>query len=150
MNPVSEFQFLQLRSLDDEPMFFAMMGRFFASAGVRRACGGYPLNDGPLYLWFLAQRTSDPRVLGFISIEHKAKHIQIRDGYVRPEVRGQGLFRELRSRVFEHIATQDLPAFVRIPSASIPYFSRHGFAVRAARGSWVTMEKVPTCQRVTT
>ncbi len=37
-------EILQWRSFDDEAAFFASMGRFFASARVRRECGGYPLN----------------------------------------------------------------------------------------------------------
>ncbi|MDI2457121.1 hypothetical protein [Pseudomonas aeruginosa] len=40
-------EILQWRSFDDEAAFFASMGRFFASARVRRECGGYPLSDGP-------------------------------------------------------------------------------------------------------
>lgn len=47
-----ECNVLTLRSFDDEAAFFALLGRFFASPGVRRACGGYPLNDGPRYRWF--------------------------------------------------------------------------------------------------
>ncbi|WYX62888.1 hypothetical protein WJ971_12965 [Achromobacter xylosoxidans] len=41
-HPLKHYAFEQLRSYDDEPAFFALMGRFFASANVRRDCGGYP------------------------------------------------------------------------------------------------------------
>lgn len=66
-----ECNVLTLRSLDDEAAFFALLGRFFASPGVRRACGGYPLNDGPRYRWFVAQCRRDGRALAFISIEEQ-------------------------------------------------------------------------------
>lgn len=46
-------EILQWSSFDDEAAFFASMGRFFASARVRRECGGYPLSDGPYHRWFV-------------------------------------------------------------------------------------------------
>ncbi|MDF5996247.1 hypothetical protein P4200_23715 [Pseudomonas aeruginosa] len=49
-------EILQWRSFDDEAAFFASMGRFFASARVRRECGGYPLSDGPYHRWFVLRR----------------------------------------------------------------------------------------------
>ncbi|MFU4343144.1 hypothetical protein ACM73M_22540 [Pseudomonas aeruginosa] len=52
-------EILQWRSLDDEAAFFACMGRFFASARVRRECGGYPLSDGPYHRWFVLRRQGD-------------------------------------------------------------------------------------------
>ncbi|WP_230851208.1 hypothetical protein [Ralstonia solanacearum] len=89
---LTEFNFLTLRSFDDEAAFFALLGRFFASPGVRRECGGYPLNDGPRYRWFVAQCRRDRRALAFISVEEQAGLVRIRNGYVRPEARGRGLF----------------------------------------------------------
>ena len=34
----------------------ALDASFFASARVRRECGGYPLSDGPYHRWFVLRR----------------------------------------------------------------------------------------------
>ena len=114
-HPLKHYDFLLLRSYDDEAAFFAQMGRFFASATVRRDCGGYPLNDGPRHRWFIVRRHHHARVLGFISIELQSGAVRIRDGYVRPEARQLGLFRALRQRVLDHIDELDQPCTVRVP-----------------------------------
>ena len=62
-HPLKHYDFLLLRSYDDEAAFFAQMGRFFASATVRRDCGGYPLNDGPRHRWFIVRRHHHARLL---------------------------------------------------------------------------------------
>ncbi|MDF3836213.1 transcriptional regulator [Cupriavidus basilensis] len=141
MKPFVDYEFMDLRSFDDEALFFALMGRFFASPRVRRDCGGYPLNDGPLYRWFVALRRADRRVAGFISIEEQPDVVRIRDGYVRPEARGRGLFGELRRRVLIHIEALGVSATTRVPEPSVRYFEPHGFCIRSTRGQWVMLEK---------
>ena len=79
-HPLKHYDFLLLRSYDDEAAFFAQMGRFFASATVRRDCGGYPLNDGPRHRWFIVRRHHHARVLGFISIELQSGAVRIAEG----------------------------------------------------------------------
>lgn len=135
------FKFQQLRSVENETAFFSLMGRFFASPSVRRDCGGYPLCDGPRYRWFIVQRIGESRVLGFISVEESGAGARIRDGYVRPECRGRGLFRELLRRVNAYIEQEELSAEVRLRSAAVACFHGHGFTVRSVRGQWITMEK---------
>ncbi|HGP0202316.1 TPA: N-acetyltransferase, partial [Pseudomonas aeruginosa] len=84
-------EILQWRSFDDEAAFFASMGRFFASARVRRECGGYPLSDGPYHRWFVLRRLGDTRILGFVSLEQHPDVVRLRDAYLRAEARGRGL-----------------------------------------------------------
>ncbi|MDF5939085.1 N-acetyltransferase [Pseudomonas aeruginosa] len=91
-------EILQWRSFDDEAAFFASMGRFFASARVRRECGGYPLSDGPYHRWFVLRRQGDTRILGFVSLEQHPDVVRLRDAYLRAEARGRELFRTLRER----------------------------------------------------
>ncbi|MHA6903598.1 GNAT family N-acetyltransferase [Ralstonia syzygii subsp. celebesensis] len=138
-----ECNVLTLRSFDDEAAFFALLGRFFACPSVRRACGGYPLNDGPRYRWFVAQCLRDRRVLAFISIEEQPGLVRIRNGYVRPEVRGRGLFRELRRRVLEHIEQLQATAIACLPATAAEHLQPHGFVIRGTHGRWVTLEKAP-------
>lgn len=139
MNEQNDYQFAQLRSVEDESAFFAQMGYFFASPGVRRECGGYPLNDGPLYRWFIVQRRYEARVLGFISIEQRSDIVRIREGYLRPEARGRGLFRELRGRVLAHIDRLDVGCTARVPQSCVELLQPYGFNVQSARGNWVTL-----------
>ncbi|WP_280192532.1 transcriptional regulator [Delftia sp. PS-11] len=133
--------FCILRSGDGESAFFACMGRFFACPEVRRDCGGYPLNDGPAYLWFVARRRCDGRVLGFVSIEQGAGIVRIRHGYVVPEARGLGLFRQLRRQVLAHIDDQGVRCATSVPLADLPFLAPWGFRLRHQRGGWVTLER---------
>ncbi|MCP1848133.1 MULTISPECIES: hypothetical protein [unclassified Bradyrhizobium] len=131
--------FEQLRSSADEAAFFAVMGRFFASAVVRRECGGYPLNDGPLYRWFVVRRKDQMRVLGFISLEQQSDLVRIREGYLRSEARGHGLFRMLRQQVLQYIDDLGLECSMRAQRSCATCLEPYGFQVRSARGSWVTL-----------
>jgi hypothetical protein len=134
-------EFAQLRSYDDEAVFFAQMGRFFASATVRRDCGGYPLNDGPRYRWFVVRNKGGKRVLGFISVEHQSQGIRIRNGYLRAEARKQGLFRELRRQVFDYIDGLGLDCTLNTPQTSVPFLLPHGFYIQTTRGAWVMLKR---------
>lgn len=133
--------FTVLRSADDENAFFACMGRFFASPQVRRDCGGYALNDGPSFHWFAARRQGDGRVLGFISVEEGPAGLRIRQGYVCPEARGQGLFRELGRRVLCHADERNAALTACVLPPSLPFLSSLGFLVRSQRGSWTTVTR---------
>lgn len=141
MIDIVKCEFFQWRSLENEAFFFSHMGRFFASPNVRRACGGYPLNDGPRYRWFIAVQEAEPRVLGFISIEECADLIQIRAGYIRPEVRGMGLFRKLRNLTLNYIVEANKKANTRVLEQQVPYWEPLGFRACRRRGAWITLEK---------
>lgn len=141
MNSSRRYVFEVRRSIDDETAFFAKMGRFFASATVRRECGGYPLNDGPRYRWFTVRHENNPRVLGFISIEHLADEVRIREGYLRVEARDKGLFRELRNRVLAYIDERGLAARVQALQSNVSLLEPYGFEVQSVRGQWVTLRR---------
>jgi GNAT superfamily N-acetyltransferase len=138
---LEDCEFVACRSIDDEAAFFAQMGRFFASATVRRECGGYPLNDGPRYRWLIARYMGATRVLGFISMDTLADRVRIREGYVRAEARGCGLFRELRRRTLEDIDRRGLACALRVPQACVPFLEPHGFHTHSTRGRWVNLER---------
>lgn len=139
MNDNADYEYTQLRSVEDESGFFAQMGWFFASPNVRRECGGYPLNDGPLYRWFVVRQRG--RVLGFISLEQRSDIIRIRDGFVRAEARGRGLFRALRTQALDYIDRQGIVCSARVTSHSADLLTPYGFTVQSTRGNWVTMER---------
>mgnify|MGYP002349134949 CR=1 FL=1 len=141
MNASADYAFAELRSVDDEARFFALLGRFFASAQVRRECGGYPLNDGPLYRWFVASGKADSRAVGFASVEHRGGALMWREAYVRIDARGRGVFRTLREQVLAYADRNGLACTARVRAASVPRLLPHGFAVRAARGQWATIER---------
>jgi GNAT superfamily N-acetyltransferase len=135
-------EYREMQSLGDEAHFFALMGSFFASAQVRRECGGYPLNDGPLYHWFVAlDPEARSQVLGFISVEFRSDHARVRDGYVRPSARGRGLFRTLRGEVLDRVDGLGLPCIVRVRTSSLPFVGKHGFAVQFSRGDWLQLQR---------
>jgi GNAT superfamily N-acetyltransferase len=136
-----DYEFIHLRSVDNEAAFFARMGHFFASATVRRECGGYPLSDSPRHRWFVVQRKGDTCVLGFISIEQQSNAVRIRDGYLRPVARRHGLFRELLQQVLGYIDELGLACTTRVPQSCAKLLAPHGFHVLSTRGSWVTLER---------
>ncbi|VFR16967.1 miscellaneous; unknown [plant metagenome] len=141
MTLAPQYRFQTLRSADDEAAFFAQMGPFFASRNVRRECGGYALNDGPCYRWLVVQRVDSHRVLGFISVEQRDGLLRIREGYLRPEARGRGLFRALRDRVLAQADSEALDCVACVPRASAALLAPHGFVQRASRGAWTTLER---------
>lgn len=141
MDASPEYLFEELRALDDEASFFARMGRFFASPTVRRECGGYPLNDGPRYQWFIVSSADGSRVLGFISIEYQADAVRLRQAYLRADARKKGLFRELRRRVLAHIDALDVPAIAQVPESCAARLEPHGFQVQSTRGTWVKLTR---------
>ncbi|RUS68264.1 hypothetical protein CUZ56_00752 [Saezia sanguinis] len=132
-------EFLQWRSIHDEAAFFSCMGKFFASATVRRECGGYPLSDNDLYRWFIVRRKGDTRVLGFISLEQQFDVVRLRHGYLRTEARGNGLFRALLQHALTYVDQHQLDCITRQPQSSVKYLARYGFHVQSIRGAWVTM-----------
>jgi len=138
---MEDCEFVQLRSVDDETAFFAQMGRFFASAAVRRDCGGYPLSDGPRHRWFIVRHKRQARVMGFISVEHQDGLVRIRDGYLRVEARKLGLFRELRRQVLDYVDGLGLPCSLRVQISSAALLAPHGFQTQSTRGNWVTMKR---------
>ncbi|EPB9494630.1 TPA: N-acetyltransferase [Pseudomonas aeruginosa] len=141
MSRISSYEFVQMRSAHGEAAFFSQMGYFFASPSVRRECGGYALNDGPLYRWFVVRRKGEARILGFISIEQRSDIVRLREGYLRAEARGRGLFGELRRHVLEHVDGLGLSCTARVQQASARFLEPHGFNVQSSRGSWVTLER---------
>jgi len=136
---LDDCEFLQWRSIDDEAAFFAHMGRFFASAAVRRECGGYPLSDSPRHRWFVARHRADARVLGFISIELQPDLVRLRDVYVRSEARGRRLFHTLLQQVLDYVDRLGLDCMTRLPDSGAACLVRRGFHVQSTRGAWVTL-----------
>jgi len=141
MIPFEDCEFVQMRSFDDESAFFAQMGQFFASATVRRDCGGYPLSDGLRHRWFIVRYKDQSRVLGFISIEHRTNAVRIRDGYLRPEARKRGLFRALREQVLDYIDALGQSCTTRVLEPCAAYLIPHGFTIQSTRGNWVTLTR---------
>jgi len=148
MIPLEDCEFIQMRSFDDEPAFFAQMGRFFASPTVRRDCGGYPLSDGLRHRWFIVRSKNDARALGFISIEHQATSVRIRDGYLRTEARKLGLFRALRAQVLDYIDALEQDCIARVQQHCTPFLLPHGFIIQSTRGNWVTLTRSPACRKL--
>lgn len=60
---------VRMSSVADEREFYATLGKFFASKEVRKALGGYPLNNDETHSWFVAFRNGG--VVGFVSLEPK-------------------------------------------------------------------------------
>lgn len=141
MNIPDSFEITQMRSADGEAAFFSVMGRFFASAAVRRDCGGYPLNDGAGYRWFVARCTPKAEVLGFVGVERQADIFRIRYGYVCPEIRGNGLFRALRMAVLAYIDDLGAESWASVPETCVQPLAPYGFITHSTRGSWVTLKR---------
>lgn len=130
-----------ITSRADESGFFGKLGRYFASPQVRKECGGYPLNDGPDYRWLVAMNKRDLRVIAFLCFEHKPDEIIIHNGYVEPDWRSKGVFKELLRQCLSYADQHKLPVRGNLQEASASALKAQGFKSLAKRGNWVKIER---------
>ena len=88
--PQKKITYRLMSSADDEKEFYAVMGKFFASAKVRRDFHGYPLNNDDARQWIVA--FDGENVIGFGSFGVDKNEIgHLYDAWVHPDFRKRGI-----------------------------------------------------------
>lgn len=143
---MQSYKFMVRRSSDGEELFFAKMGRFFASTKIRNEMGGSALSDLPSSVWLTFSDKSD-RVIAFLLVEMVDKHLRIKDGYVEPEHREKRLFSKLIDHAVSIAESNQQSIFARVRKQQKKHFTRHKFRQIAESGNWITMEKKYVARR---
>lgn len=125
----------------DGEKLYAKIGRWLGSPDVRRECGGYPLNDGTDYRWLIAMNKRDLSPCGFISFEHKPHGIVIYHGYVDPEHRGRGVFRELLRQCLSYADHNHMTATTTQRVDAAVALGILGFVESGRRGAWIKFDR---------
>jgi GNAT superfamily N-acetyltransferase len=115
----------------EDPDFWLLMGRNFASAAIRRELG-VPMSSDESYLWLLAMESG--KVIGFCAIATNKKGDTIRHLYVVAEKRGQGI----GGKLIKKAASTKSPKVATVSSKCLSLWSRCGFSPTGAeRGQYV-------------
>ncbi|MEX0746183.1 MAG: GNAT family N-acetyltransferase [Phycisphaeraceae bacterium] len=135
------YHYKLMSSAKDGGKFWEKMGPFFASPEVRKAIGGYPMNDSKSMVWLVAIDKRRFDVAGFVSLEAVGERLRMRDAYVCPESRGKGVFSELLGKCLHYARQQEAPIETRAPAACREILSRAGLSlIREVGKHWVDME----------
>jgi GNAT superfamily N-acetyltransferase len=131
-----DYRLRLMKSSSSPDELFALIGHYLSSPRIRRECGGYALNDGPFYRWFIAQKQGESKATGFLSFEVKEDVMVLHHGYVAPVHRAQGIFSTMLKLVLDEADNRALPIQVRVMPASIPHLEKLGFEITGNRGHW--------------
>lgn len=120
---------------------FGHIGRFLASADVRKELGGYPINDGPDYVWLIALRKRSMTCVGFLSYEITPEKATLRYTYVEEAHRGNGVFREMRRQFLALVDSAGVVAHATVcGDRAAAALKTYGFSpVGKPRGDWIRM-----------
>lgn len=141
---MKKIRYRLMSTADGEKEFYSIMGKFFASAEVRRDFDGYPLNNDDSRLWIVA--FDGEKVVGFGSFGVNKKDVgQFYDAWVHPDYRKQGIHKKMinyRMHWFidHNISTVRVVAY---PS-TVEMFKKLGFSIEQQRGKYAYMIGIPT------
>lgn len=138
---MSQFIVKQMRAAADGEKLYAKIGRYLGSPVVRKSCGGYPINDGPDYVWLVALEKRGLTACGFLNFEITKQGAVLHNGYVDPAYRGTGVFREMLRQALANIDHDHLSASATVSGESAEALSRVGFTESSKRGAWIRMER---------
>ena len=125
------------------------MGKFFASAKVRRDLDGYPLNNDDSRMWIVA--FDGENVIGFGSFGVDKNEIgNLYDAWVHPDFRRHGIHTHMLNLRMEWFIEHNIETIrvVAYPSTQ-KLFTKLGFLVERMRGRYAYMCGAPVlCEEV--
>ncbi len=129
---------------DENALFWARMGPFFASSKVRKAVGGF-MTSGPAFTWWVAF-DDDNHVMGFVAAkrERGGSQVYLTYAYTLPEHRGKGVYTALFAARMKAIsAWEGVKRIHAICSASsVPMMLANGFQECGKRGQFSDLERI--------
>ena len=138
-----KYQICQDSSAESGHQFYALMGRFFASASIRRELGG-PMSDDANHVWLMAYEKGGEEIVAFSGVRFNADRTvaTFTETWVAPEHRNNGLFDRLFTLKYDLCAASGARVVKGMANAaSAAAFERHGWQATAVRGSWTHYEK---------
>lgn len=132
-----------VRTNQDQPDFYNLMGPFFGSRQVAKDLG-MPIWNDPGREWVVAIDVDENRPIGCASIEFLKTQgkASLKSGWVHPDWRGQGIY----NRMFEERLAIARERGIKVLTATVTDKSykthiRHGFREIGRRGRYRIMRK---------
>ena len=147
--PQKKITYRLMSSADDEKEFYAVMGKFFASAKVRRDFHGYPLNNDDARQWIVA--FDGENVIGFGSFGVDKNEIgHLYDAWVHPDFRKRGIHTHMLNLRMQWFLNHNIESVkvIAYPSTE-KLFKKLGFCIERMRGQYAYMCGAPIlCEEV--
>jgi ribosomal protein S18 acetylase RimI-like enzyme len=136
-------KYRQMSAAESEKEFYGLMGKFFASAAVRKDFDGYPINNEPSRQWIIA--LIGDKVVGFGSFDLIKDDIgQLFDAWVDPDYRRNHIYRTILDYRMQWFIDHEIKV-VRVVAypTTRGVFESLGFAITRVRGKYAYMEGTP-------
>lgn len=132
---------VQIKQFNQEqPGFWDLMGRYFASAQVQKDLG-IPMVSDETHTWFVA--VQGDQVLGFAALVPSKKAAQIRRDYVLPEYRDSDLHRQLLAAAIASDMAKGRPILGSANPTQVATYKSLGFVEDATVGQYKRMLLTP-------
>lgn len=137
--PKKKIRYHLMSTQDGEREFYGVMGKFFASADIRRDLDGYPLNNDDSRMWIVAFDGEKPVGFGSFGVL-KNNEGQLYDAWVAPEYRRQGIHKSLLAMRLDWFAEHGVVTVhvIAYPSTR-ERFLQMGFKIDRMRGKYAYM-----------
>jgi len=116
--------------LYDKSTFYSLMGESFALKSVRKELPY--LDNEPGRIWFVAvlKNQNNNTVVGFVSLQEKTSKIVMKNDYVYPEFRKNGVYNLLNEKRLAYAQKYDKPLSILATKNFTSYYQRLGFVIK--------------------
>lgn len=110
----------------DKRTFYSLMGESFALKSVRKEVPY--LDNEPGRVWFIATLKNNPmEVVGFVSYQEMKSTIQLKNDFVYPRYRRNGIYNKLNLKRLEHAQKIGKAIEILAKKEFTSYYQRLGF-----------------------
>ena len=113
----------------DKKTFYSLMGESFALKSVRKELPY--LDNEPSRIWFVAiHRNPTKQVVGFVSLQEKTSKTVLKNDFVYPDYRRNGIYNKLNVKRLEYAKKIGKPLSILATKEFTSYYQRLGFKIK--------------------